>query len=184
MSLLSRALCLSGKTRNFAAFAWQSVNTPTSLTTSRKEINELTVIIAYLEHRCFKAEGPRGPSSLKPGRSLSSLGSDGGSLLTLSVHPDEIPEELMRDFVGARYGCALVQIQDDESPTPYNNRVQQAAILCKQETFWKFMVVSSAEEEAARAPVRLPWHWSHALNSMATKSRRKGLLRWLNDMRP
>lgn len=28
----------------------------------KKEINELTVIIAYLEHRCFKAEGPRGPS--------------------------------------------------------------------------------------------------------------------------
>lgn len=28
----------------------------------KKEIEELTVIIAYLEHRCFKAEGARGPS--------------------------------------------------------------------------------------------------------------------------
>lgn len=28
----------------------------------KKEISELTVIIAYLEHRCFKAEGPRGPA--------------------------------------------------------------------------------------------------------------------------
>lgn len=28
----------------------------------KKEIDELTVIIAYLEHRCFKAEGARGPS--------------------------------------------------------------------------------------------------------------------------
>jgi len=28
----------------------------------KKEIGELTVIIAYLEHRCFKAEGARGPS--------------------------------------------------------------------------------------------------------------------------
>ena len=28
----------------------------------RQEIDELTVIIAYLEHRCFKAEGARGPS--------------------------------------------------------------------------------------------------------------------------
>jgi hypothetical protein len=69
-----------------------------------------------------------------------------GFILTLSVHPDEIPEELMRDFVGARYGCALVRIQDDESPTPYNNRVQQAAILCKRENFWEFLVVKNEEE--------------------------------------
>ena len=26
-----------------------------------------------------------------------------GYVLTLSIHPDEIPEEVMRDFVGARY---------------------------------------------------------------------------------
>jgi hypothetical protein len=69
-----------------------------------------------------------------------------GFILTLSVHPDEIPEELMRDFVGARYACALVRIQDDESPTPYNNRVQQAAILCKRENFWEFLVVKNEEE--------------------------------------
>ncbi len=71
-----------------------------------------------------------------------------GFILTLSVHPDEIPEELMRDFVGARYACALVRIQDDESPTPYNNRVQQAAILCKRETFWEFLDVKSEDEAA------------------------------------
>jgi hypothetical protein len=69
-----------------------------------------------------------------------------GFILTLSIHPDEIPVELMRDFVGARYGCALVRIQDDESPTPYNNRVQQAAILCKRENFWEFLVVKNEEE--------------------------------------
>jgi hypothetical protein len=74
-----------------------------------------------------------------------------GFILTLSVHPDEIPEELMRDFVGARYACALVRIQDDESPTPYNNRVQQAAILCKRETFWDFLGSPENEDEAAEA---------------------------------
>ncbi len=73
-----------------------------------------------------------------------------GFILTLSIHPDEIPVELMRDFVGARYGCALVRIQDDESPTPYNNRVQQAAILCKRENFWEFLSVKN-EDEPARA---------------------------------
>lgn len=62
-----------------------------------------------------------------------------GYVLTLALHPDEIPEELLRDFVGARYGCALVRIQDDESPTVYSNRVQQAGMLCRSEEFQNFL---------------------------------------------
>ncbi len=62
-----------------------------------------------------------------------------GYVLTLSLHPDEIPDELLRDFVGARYACALVRINDDESPVVYNSRVQKAAILCKDPPFMKWM---------------------------------------------
>jgi hypothetical protein len=62
-----------------------------------------------------------------------------GYVLTLSLHPDEIPEELLRDFVGARYGCALVRIQDDESATAYSNRVKQAGMLCRNPQFQKFI---------------------------------------------
>lgn len=78
-----------------------------------------------------------------------------GYVLTLSLHPDEIPDELLRDFVGARYACAFVRIQDDESPTPYNNRVQKAAILCKQESFQRYLGVadSNLPEDAAAAIV-------------------------------
>lgn len=72
-----------------------------------------------------------------------------GYILTLLLHPDEIPEELLRDFVGARYACALVRIQDDESPTPYENRVQKAAILCKTIEFMDFIGALS-EDMAAR----------------------------------
>jgi hypothetical protein len=72
-----------------------------------------------------------------------------GYVLTLSLHPDEIPEELLRDFVGARYACALVRIQDDESPTPYENRVQKAAILCKNTDFMDF-IGAITEDMAAR----------------------------------
>jgi hypothetical protein len=72
-----------------------------------------------------------------------------GYVLTLSLHPDEIPEELLRDFVGARYACALVRIQDEESPTPYENRVQKAAILCKTVEFMDFIGALS-EDMAAR----------------------------------
>jgi len=66
-----------------------------------------------------------------------------GFILTLSVHPDEIPEELMRDFVGARYGCALVRIQDDETPTVYDNRVKKAGMLCKDFPFKQFVGVKT-----------------------------------------
>ena len=58
-----------------------------------------------------------------------------GFVLTLSIHPDEIPSELMRDFVGARYGVAMVRINDDETPVPYNNRVKKAGILCRDVSF-------------------------------------------------
>ena len=62
-----------------------------------------------------------------------------GFVLTLSLHPDEIPSELLRDFVGARYACALVRIQDDESPTVYNNRVKTAGMICRDPLFQQFM---------------------------------------------
>jgi hypothetical protein len=62
-----------------------------------------------------------------------------GFVLTLSLHPDEIPSELLRDFVGARYACALVRIQDDESATAYNNRVKTAGMLCRDPLFQQFM---------------------------------------------
>lgn len=62
-----------------------------------------------------------------------------GFVLTLSLHPDEIPSELLRDFVGARYACALVRIQDDESATVYNNRVKTAGMICRDPLFQQFM---------------------------------------------
>ena len=62
-----------------------------------------------------------------------------GFILTLCLHPDQIPEELLRDFVGARYACAMVRLQDDETPVPYKNRVQQAAIMCKHDSFQLFV---------------------------------------------
>tara|TARA_R110000822_G_scaffold14535_1_gene50980 strand:- start:1431 stop:1823 length:393 start_codon:yes stop_codon:yes gene_type:complete len=69
-----------------------------------------------------------------------------GFVLTLAIHPDECPEEILRDFVGARYGCALVRIQDDESPMQYNNRVQKAGILCREPKFYDFLEVKDEED--------------------------------------
>lgn len=72
-----------------------------------------------------------------------------GFVLTVAIHPDEIPEELMRDFVGSRYACALVRIQDDESPTEYNNRVQKAGMLCRDPQFQEFLKVDNEDAAAA-----------------------------------
>lgn len=73
-----------------------------------------------------------------------------GFVLTLSIHPDEFPEELLRDFVGARYACAVVRINEDETPVSYKNRVQQAAMLCKSPTFQHF-IGAEGEDAAAKA---------------------------------
>ena len=71
-----------------------------------------------------------------------------GFILTLSLHPDEIPEELLRDFVGTRYACAVVRIQDDESATQYNNRVQRAGMLCKDASFQEFLGFETEDSAA------------------------------------
>ena len=62
-----------------------------------------------------------------------------GFVLTLNIHPDEIPSELMRDYVGSRYGVALVRINDDEKATVYNNRVKKAGLLCRTRDFQYYL---------------------------------------------
>jgi len=71
-----------------------------------------------------------------------------GFILTLSLHPDEVPEEILRDFVGARYACAVVRIQDDESSTPYSNRVVKAGMLCRDPDFQEFMLCDNETDTA------------------------------------
>ena len=62
-----------------------------------------------------------------------------GFVLTLSLHPDEAPEELLRDFVGARYMCVLARINDDETHADYKNRVTIAGIVCRSHVFQEFL---------------------------------------------
>jgi len=62
-----------------------------------------------------------------------------GYVMTLRIHPDQIPEEILRDFVGARYVVAMVRVNDDETPTPYNNRVKKAGMICKDKQFHDFL---------------------------------------------
>jgi hypothetical protein len=44
-----------------------------------------------------------------------------GMVLTLRIHPDELCESVIRDFVGARYQCVMVRLGDDERPLNRDN---------------------------------------------------------------
>jgi len=66
-----------------------------------------------------------------------------GFILTLAMHPDEVPEEILRDFVGARYAVAIQRIADDESAVPYNNMVKTAGMICRDPSFQQFLVASN-----------------------------------------
>ena len=81
-----------------------------------------------------------------------------GYALTLSVHPDVVPEGLLRDFVGSRYQVVMVRVNEDEQPmnreTELNrDYVRLAAILCRDKKFHEFLVdanqIFDADEEAA-----------------------------------
>lgn len=82
-----------------------------------------------------------------------------GYVLTLAIHPDEVPEDILRDFVGSRYAVAMIRIGDDEMPyerPKTNTYVATAGILAKDGLFQKWLdetgqVFGLGEAEAAQA---------------------------------
>ena len=81
-----------------------------------------------------------------------------GYILTLSIHPDEIPAEVMRDFVGSRYQVVMVRLNGEEKPMNRDQEhvrdlVRTAGILCRDKAFHNFLletgqVLEASEEEA------------------------------------
>jgi len=70
-----------------------------------------------------------------------------GYVLTVKIHPDEVPDELLRDFIGSRYMVAMSKIESDESGHSYFNRVKQAGMLCRTTEFQKWVAGVEGEEE-------------------------------------
>jgi hypothetical protein len=68
-----------------------------------------------------------------------------GYVLTLSMHPDDIPEDLLRDFVGARYQVVMVRVGVDEAPMDRqaefegDKAIRLAGLLCREPKFWKYL---------------------------------------------
>lgn len=81
-----------------------------------------------------------------------------GYILTLCIHPDEISEEIMRDFVGARYQVVMVRVNDENMPMNREqdlsrDMVRVAGMLCRDQVFWRFLKeagqIFEASEEAS-----------------------------------
>jgi hypothetical protein len=67
-----------------------------------------------------------------------------GYAMTLAIHPDDIPDELMRDFVGARYMVVMVRLADNEEPLNREEfaggqMIKKAGMLCRDPIFWNYM---------------------------------------------
>lgn len=68
-----------------------------------------------------------------------------GYVLTLCVHPDDVPVELMRDYVGSHYQVVMVRLNQDQQPMNREEEfggdraVKLAGILAKEKEFWEFL---------------------------------------------
>lgn len=67
-----------------------------------------------------------------------------GYVMSLVIHPDDVPEEIVRDFVGARYQVVMVRLQEDGQPmnrkkAHERDPVRSAAILCNDEDFSRYL---------------------------------------------
>jgi hypothetical protein len=82
-----------------------------------------------------------------------------GYVLTLSMHPDDIPEDLLRDFVGARYQVVMVRLDGNEQPMDRQEEFQGersiriAGLLCRDKEFWQYLyedtqIIEANEKEA------------------------------------
>lgn len=82
-----------------------------------------------------------------------------GYVLTLCIHPDDIPLDLLKDFVGSHYQVVMVRVNDDHQPMDReeefsgNKAVRLAGILCKEQDFCEYLhdqelIFIPTEEEA------------------------------------
>jgi hypothetical protein len=81
-----------------------------------------------------------------------------GIILTLNIHPDELPIDLMRDFVGARYQVVMVRLNDLDRPMSRDaeysrDPVRTAGMLCRDKEFAQYLIsgdlIFEAKEEDA-----------------------------------
>ena len=110
-----------------------------------------------------------------------------GFILTLRVHPDEVPEALLRDFVGARYQTVMVRIGDDERPLNRDNFsevVKLAGMLPRNPDFRQWLVsqghIFDADEDEATTWLKLTCK-IESRRELATNLGAAAILRQINQ---
>jgi len=87
-----------------------------------------------------------------------------GYVLTLSMHPDDIPETLLRDFVGARYQVVMVRLDTNEAPIDRQEEfaadrsIRISGMLGRDPKFWEYLFslgeISTKDYETAKQWMR------------------------------
>lgn len=87
-----------------------------------------------------------------------------GFILKLSIHPNDVPEDLLRDPVGTRYIAVLVRVDEQGQPAPSPQQaegeqaVRIAGALCADFRFQQWLYgrgyVETADEESAATYLR------------------------------
>lgn len=68
-----------------------------------------------------------------------------GYVLTLSIHPDDVPNTLLRDFIGARYQVVMVRLDNNENPMDRQEEyagdraIRLAGLLSRDKKFWEYL---------------------------------------------
>jgi hypothetical protein len=67
-----------------------------------------------------------------------------GMVLTLRIHPDDLPMEVVKDFVGARYQVVMVRLDGEDKPMNREQEhstdwVRMAGILSRDPAFPKWL---------------------------------------------
>ena len=68
-----------------------------------------------------------------------------GYILTLNIHPEDLDERILRDFVGARYQVVMVRLNGDERPMNREvelgiDPVKLAGIVSRDKEFHAYLV--------------------------------------------
>jgi hypothetical protein len=70
-------------------------------------------------------------------------------MLSIAVHPDDIPDPLVKDFVGSRYMVVMVRLNDEDKPMErvksHHPVVSMAGMLCRDSEFWAYVTLVCEE---------------------------------------
>lgn len=81
--------------------------------------------------------------------------SKAGMILRLAIHPDDMPRQLLTDWVGARYQVVMVRLDEDDQPTASQDTVdaaravKSAGMLCRNEQFQQYLYTLGYAEEVS-----------------------------------